>query len=344
MKRFSMALLWVLAACNSDDKGGETGNVDDTADTSDTSDTDTGDTDTGETDTVIPCETVAIATTPEDGTTDFYYRDTLGVTFSDDASGATIQILDASGVEVPSTVAWGDGNFQAEVTPTEPLDGDAQYQLHIAVCEYTGDVLFTTSAYGSPLAEEAAGLVGNTYVLDLSQADILQPEGLGYLLAAYLTEPILLGVDHADESVIGMVGAQGFKKNDGTYKQVGTEVWIFPDADFTTSPYFAASTPEISIDYADVAIPIENFSLAGTFAADGSKIGGGWASGLGDTRNMGPLLELGDDPGAVCTLISALGLSCETCSDGEPYCVFLEVEFDEAPLATGLTIDTSVGG
>lgn len=344
MKRYGLALLWVLGACKGDDKGGETGNVDDTGDTDTAGDTDTStDTDT-DTDTDVPCETVAIATTPEDGTTDFYYRDALGVTFSDDASGATIQLLDGAGAEVATTVTWGDGNFQAEVTPVEPLDGNTAYSLHIEVCSYSGDVLFTTSEYGTELAESAAGLVGNTYVLDLSKADILQPEGLGYLLAAYLTEPILLGVDHADESLIGMVGAQGYKKNDGTYKQVGTDVWIFPDADFTSAPYFAASTPEISIDYSDVAIPIESFSLAGTFAADGSKIGGGWASGLGDTRNMGPLLELGDDPGAVCDLITALGLSCETCADGEPYCVFLEVEFDEAPLAEGLTIDTSVGG
>lgn len=343
MRHFSFGLLWVLAACNGDDKGGDTGAVDDTGTPTDTSDTDTNDTDTDTVDTSVPCETVAIATTPDDGTTDFYYRDTLGVTFSDDASGATIKLLDGAGAEVASTINWGDGNFQAEVVPNEPLDGDAAYQLHIEVCEYTGDVLFTTSSYGLPLAEEAAGLVGSTYVLDLSKADILQPEGLGYLLAAYLTEPILLGVDHADESVIGLVGAQGYKKNDGTYKQVGAEVWLFPDADFTSSPYFAASTPAISIDYSDVAIPIENFSLAGTFAADGSRIGGGWASGLGDTRNMGPLLALGDEPDAVCTLMSALSLSCEACADGEPYCVFLEVEFDEAPLAEGLTIDTTVG-
>lgn len=340
MTRFGLAVLFALAACNDDDKGAETGNVDDTgtdtdSDSSVDTDTDTG----GDTDTVVPCETVALATSPEDGTTDFYYRDTLGITFSDDASGATIQLLDSAGAEVPTTASWGDGNLQVVLTPDASLQGNSAYTLHIEVCEYSGDVMFTTSEYGTALEGDASSLVGNTYVLDLSKADILQPEGLGYLLASYLTEPILLGVASADASTIGLLGAQGYKKNDGTYKQVGTDVWVFPDADFTSAPYFAASTDAISIDYSTVAIPIENFSLAGTFASDGSKIGGGWASGLGDTRNMGPLLELGDDPGAVCTLITALGLSCENCSDGEPYCVYLEVEFDEAPLAEGLTID-----
>lgn len=348
MYRFTLMALGFLGACGTDkDKGGTDTVGDDTAstDTDTGEDTDTGDDtsgETGETDTTPPCETIATATSPEDEEDEFFYRDSLSVTFSDDASGATLQILGPDGVEVPSTASWGDGNLQVEVTPDSPLVGNTTYTFHIAICEYSGDVTFTTSPYGADLEEEESSLVGNTYVFDMSKADIVQPEGLGYLLASYLTEPLLIGVDHLDTeaATIGMVGAQGLKKSDGTYKQVGTEVWIFPDADFSSSPYFAASTPSITIDYGDASIPIGDFALEGTFSPDGLSIGGGHASGLGDTRNMGPLLGLGDAEDAVCTLIDSLGLSvgCEACPDGETLCLFLEVYFDEADIADGVTI------
>lgn len=346
MIRFSLLALGFLGACNSDkDKGTGDTVTDDTASTDTDTATDSGDSadsaDTG-TDTAPPCETIATATTPEDETTDWFYRDNLSVTFSDDASGATLQILGPDGAEVPSTAVWSDGNFQVEVVPDAPLVGSTTYTLHIGVCSYTGDVSFTTSVYGGALEEEPATLVGNTYVFDMSKADIVQPEGLGYLLASYLTEPLLIGVDHldTDTNLIGLIGAQGYKKSDGTYKQASTEVWIFPDADFASAPYFEAATPSITIDYGDASIPIENFALEGTFSPDGQSIGGGHASGLGDTRDMGPLLGLGDNPTAVCSLIDSLGLTvgCEACSDGEELCLFLEVNFDEAEIASGVTI------
>lgn len=344
MHRYGMFLLLALAACKDDDKNGETGNIDDTGDTADTSETgDTGD--TADTNVEVPCETVAIETEPEDEEDAWFYRDPMTVKFSDDASEAVLQLFGPDGAEIPTTATWADGNFQVEIAPTTALLGSTTYTLHIEVCEYTGDVTFTTSVYGSALEESADALVGNTYVLDLSRSEILQPEGLGVLLASYLTEPLLIGVDHADESVIGLVGAQGYKKSDGSYKQVGDQVWIFPDADFTTNPYFSASTESIGIDYSGATITIESFELSGTFAPDGSAIGGGHAQGWGDTREMGPLLELGDDPGAVCEFIAMLGLGveCSECADGEPYCLFIEARFDEAPIAEGLTIDTSVG-
>ncbi len=340
MLRYGLFLFGALAACN-DDKGEETGNIEETGDTGESGETGETDDETGDTNVVTPCETVATATTPEDEESGWYYRDPLFVTFSDDAAGATFALTDPAGTAVSLSEGWSDGNFQVTLTPDVPLAGNTTYTLHIEVCEYTGDLTFTTSAYGSPMEESADALVGKTYVLDLSKSEILQPEGLGLFLASYLTEPLLIGVNNADESLIGLVGAQGYKKADGTYKQVGDDVWIFPDADFTTNPYFSASTPSIGIDYLDATITIESFELAGTFAPDGSAIGGGHAQGWGDTREMGPLLELGDDPGAVCEFIDALGLgvSCSACADGEPYCLFLEVEFDEAPLAEGLTIE-----
>jgi len=343
MIRSGLLLLGLLAACHNNDKGEETGKIDDTSETGD--DTGTPNDDTGDThETSDPsCETVLTGTDPEDGSTGWFYRDALWLTFSDDASGATLVLYDSDDNVVPTTETWSDGNFQVSVAPEAPLLGETTYRLHVEVCEFSGDLTFSTSQYGAPLEESTDALVGNTYVLDLSQATILQPDTLGPLLASYLTEPILIGVDHADDTTIGLVGAQGYKRSDGTYKQVGTDVWIFPDADFSENPYFSASTDYIAIDYGGTTIPIEQFELSGTFAPDGSAIGGGHAQGWGDTRNMGPLLGLSDDPSAICDYIDLLGLgvSCSPCADGGNYCLFLEAVFDEAPIADGLTIDTS---
>lgn len=345
MTRTALGLFWLLAACNDKDKNpGDTGNVGETGDSSPDDSTATDDSSGGDDSTVIPCETKVNETIPEEDSDEsvaWFYRDPLFVTFSDDASAATVVLYGPDGAEVPTTKTWSDGNFQVEITPDTPLLGSTTYTLHMEVCEYSGDLVFTTSVYGSALEESADALVGNTYVFNLSQAEILKPEGIGPLLSSYLKQPLLIGVDHADASVIGLIGSQGKQKDDGTYVQDGTTIWTFPDADFTTNPYFSAATDAISIDYYGTDIPLESFTLAGTFAPDGGSIGSAEASGLGDTRNMGPLLDLGDDPNAVCGLVDSLGLpdvACEPCADGEPYCLYLEVRFDDAELEEGLIL------
>lgn len=333
MRAFSITVIGLLAACNGDKT---TPDTDEPVDTSDP--VDSGD--SGDTGVEPTCETTVYATTPEDETKDFYYRDPISVTFSDDASDAVITLTDGSGAAVGVSTSWSDGNFVATITPDSPLAGSTDYKLHIEICEYAGDLSFTTSPYGDALVEEPPSLEGNTYVFDLSKADIVEPEGLGYLLKSYLTQPLLIGVDHADASTIGLIGAQGELKTNGSYVQYGSDVWIFPDADFGSAPFFVANTDRIVIDYSSIEIPLETFYLEGSFAPDGSSIGGGYASGWGDTRNMGPLLGLSDDPNAVCGLIDSLqlGINCEECSDGGAYCLFLAAEFGEAALEEGLTI------
>lgn len=341
MNRNIPLLLLALIACNKDKNGEETGGADDSGPVVDDSggdDTGGGD-DSNNPDT--PCTTVPLEISPEDGESGWYFLDPLSITFSESAASATITLKDSAGAEVPTTVDWGEGALIATVTPDGGLAGSTTYTLDIAVCEYTGSVSFTTDVYGDPMSVEPSSLIGLTYVFDLGQAEITEPENLGYLLAYYLTQPLLIGVQDATDTEITLIGAQGKLKNDGTYSQYGTDVWYFPAADFTAAPYFSASTDAINISYSGYDIPLEDFHLEGTFAPDGSSIGGGFASGMGDTRNMGPLLGLDDDPNAVCALIDGLelGVSCDSCSDGEPYCLYLEVEFANSYVADGVTIE-----
>ena len=118
----------------------------------------------------------------------------------------------------------------------------------------------------------------------------------------------------------------------------GFPIWDFGSATFEDAPYFASDLTDIELDYDGVPIPIYGFSLYGTFAPDGTSIGFAGASGLGDSRHMGPLIGAGSDPSAICDTAASLGVSCEDCPDGNPYCLEIELEFEPAPLVAGIDL------
>ena len=62
-------------------------------------------------------------------------------------------------------------------------------------------------------------------------------------------------------------------------------------------------------------------------------------TGLGDTSGMGPLMGFGNDPNAVCDLLSDYGISCQDCPDGAgQYCVTLTGIIDTADAVPGLNV------
>ena len=332
------ALLGSLAlmACNKD-KDTETGDTSDsgsvdTGDSTETGDTDTSDTDTGD------CVAAVIATSPTANATDIYYRDTFTVTFDDDGSAAVISILDGGGTDVANEVTWSEGNVQAYVKGTlAPL---TTYTLHVEECGVTTDVPFTTSDLGTPLEGGNASMLNRTYMVQLSEANITTPALLDAIASEYLTVPLLFMVSSVDETSMGLLGGLGYHENDGTYTQLTAyPTWDFPAGDFTESPFFAAQAATVTITYGDIPIPIENFYLEGVFTADGSFIKNGKATGKADSRFMGPLIsQPADAYSAFCDLGSKLGISCEACSDGEPYCLYIVAEDITGYYQDGLTI------
>jgi hypothetical protein len=66
-----------------------------------------------------------------------------------------------------------------------------------------------------------------------------------------------------------------------------------------------------------------------------------WIGGLVDTRNLGPLLEIGDsgDDEVVCEYLSVFGVDCIDCGDGDELCLYVEAHFGDADLVPGLTLD-----
>lgn len=330
MTRLLLPFLGLLVACESDTS--KTG-PDDTGATVDTSDT--GDNDTATND----CTVTTVSTSVSEGATGVYYRDTFTVSFSGDAraAGATVALADAAGVTLDVALDWSEGNVQASFSSV--LAPETDHTLTVSVCGVDTTVNFRTSALGSPLEGEPSMLEGQTYVFRLSDSEITQPRFLDAVAGTYLTVPILVSVVAADASSIELIGSLGELLNDGSYRQVPREpTWAFPAADFTGHPYFEASSDRIVLAYAGIDIPVEQFTLSGTFSADGTRLEEATVTGFGDSRNMGALLGQADNPDAMCDLAEAAGVSCTDCADGEPYCLYIVAEQIDALEVPGVTI------
>jgi hypothetical protein len=286
-------------------------------------------------DTGAPCDAplnIDVPVTPADGASAVYWRDAITLTFDADASQTDITLADAAGAEVETALSWDASRMNVTVLPALALAPNTTYGLTVFGCGNDAVYTFTTAEWGEPLDIAPIDLVGRVYNFDLAGADYAKPEGLGTLLGLYLTEPLLFQITDVTTGGITLMGAQGMV--DGTSGEIVQNrtfsTWDFGQASFSDAPFFGATTAGIAIDYADSVIPMHNFHVEGTFAADGSMIGGGVASGHGDTRDMGPLLQLGGDPNAVCDFASGLGLDCVDCPDGNPWCLEIEAHFDDA--------------
>jgi len=290
----------------------------------------------------LPCTADINDVDPADGSTGWLYRDVLTVEFDEipEFDSVRLELVDDAGTEVAFTTEWNE-EHSLEVYLTAELTGSTTYIL-TAGCKNEVSTTFQTSVYGASMDVENADLIGNTYELDLPGANFTEPPAVGALLGSFLTAPLLANVEAADAESLTLRIAQGYWDDEGNVFQNPYETtYPFPAADFTSAPYFAADTERIDIAYGDSNIPIENMHLEGTFAPDGSSMGGAWFGGLVNTSEMAPLLELGsvDEPDVICEYLSVFGLSCEACGDGTPYCLYIEAHFGDARLVEGMEFD-----
>ena len=291
-------------------------------------------------DTGTACDVEVLQVTPESGATNVYWRDDIRVVFADYAAPASITLTSAGGVVVDTNLSWDDVRMNVRIVPADALEASTTYTVAIEGCGDPTSFEFTTGAWGSPLTIDVSELIGRVYNVDLAGADYEKPEGLGTLLGLYLTEPLLFQVTGVTETTITLMGAQG--KLDGQTGEIvqnrAFRTWDFGTVSFADNPFFGATSPGIVIDYDGSVIPMHNFYVGGTFSEDGTELGGAMASGYGDTRDMGPLMQLGDDPDAVCDFAAGLGLECVACPDGNNWCLEIEAHFDDAEWLEGLDL------
>lgn len=305
-------LLALLVACHRD-PAPDTGPVIDTGWFADTGD--------------WRCADRLMSTRPDAGTSDWYGRDPLVVrTGTREPALYDAWIVDHDGVPVGSTFEWTPDQPEGIVSPTEPLAPSSTYSLVVQDCEGLQFVPFGTSALGEPLVGGPESLIDATFAVRLQDAVWDQPAGLGGLIALYLDWPVLLGVQFANDDIVDLIGAQGYLDSNGKARQIpSSPTWDYPLASFAEAPYVDTTAPEIHIAASSsVVLPVYNFRLRTTFAADGSSIAGARVSGLADTRDLGPALDMGEDDGAVCTAATAFGVTCVPCPDAQPYCLQMD--------------------
>lgn len=320
MKKTALILfpLLVLACGKADGDAVDTSDID-----TQNPDTDTS-VDSGETDTEVPCTAEVIEITPEDGEDDVFYRDSLSVAFTEDASAAAFALTDDStAVVLEHVVSWGEGNLMATLEPTEFLAGATTYTLTVNVCEVETAASFETSVYGQPIEGGNETLTGLTSVILFENVNFTQPENIGPIIAGYLDIPLLVGVLGAGTDSVDVVAAQGYFHNVNGYMQrINEPSWTFGQVDLDGNAYFSGQVAEIDFGDSNLSIPVHDFSLSGTFAPDGSHFAGGTIGGQVDSRFMAPMFGQ-TDPGYPCELMTSLGAECEACPDGEIYCLTL---------------------
>lgn len=153
---------------------------------------------------------------------------------------------------------------------------------------------------------------------------------------------MLLGVVDDDGASIGLrlgVAVEGVSPPEQDL-DVGTVDFT---ADASSSPYFEVSGESASLALSDVTVDVSDIEVSGTFAADGSDIGGLRLSGLVDTRGLVPLVDEAGAPDTICDLVTGFGESCVTCPDGTDYCLRLTIEDVPATEVRGLSVEASSG-
>ena len=292
---------------------------------------------------ITECEE-SLETTPsiELSSSSWFYRDAIRLVFAEQNVNLTVTATNSAGEDVPVSFEWNDSRELAEVLPEAGTwDGNESYTLSIAYCQHSAALSFATSDYGLPLEASANSLVGKTFNIDLATASYTDPPGIGTLLGQNIDQPLLFGVETATDNSLDFIAALGFVDDFGTIEQV-TSLWYFPDADFSSSPFFDAYSEALQIEYGTISIPIFDFKISGTFSADGNRIGNAHFEGLGNTSEIGPALAPGMNEHSICDMLAASGANCVACpgdDSGEEFCAFLAGDIDEVSIIPNMVLE-----
>ena len=172
----------------------------------------------------------------------------------------------------------------------------------------------------APLAPTSADLEGRVYSIPLGALHVVEPAGLGALLAEAVDRDLLVYV--AQESSDSLALAAALAGADGQQDPCEV-VRAFPAADWSQNPLFEAGPGVLEASFAGSPAQFRELVLAGVFDADGGAWRDGTLSAELDTRELQPALsEFGD----LCALVAELGGACHACDDGADACFDLRVD------------------
>jgi len=274
---------------------------------------------------VQSCGVEASSSSPSSGSANIYVKSSVSFELSAEDATATISLADSAGTAVSGSSSV-DGTT-VTFTPDADLTPSTEYTASLTYCGSAdpATATFTTSDLGTPLENSIAG---NTYAVDVASGTFVQPAGVGSLIGDAINVNILLGIvdDANDELVVrGAISEEGSMAQDTCTETLED----FPAADFSSSPYFEIPEGDLTLSVAGYTATIYSLNVSGMFSADGSYFGGGELRGKLDARDLVDIAnELGlgaESADDICALVVGFGVPCEPCSDGNPYCVGVEV-------------------
>ncbi len=284
----------------------------------------------------VGCEVTIEETLPVPDSISADYRADIEFHLSDPDSTATITST------IAGTTTLLDDGETVVFNPTDSLASSTAYAVTLDYCGGSATLNFTTSALGTELAEPSI-LVGRTYALDLRNARIVEPAGIGSVLTSYLEQVILVGVSSVSDTEIEMLGAIAKEAVEPPAQEFCDPSIPFPPAAFT-QPFFQIGPETTTLSVAGYALEVGDLEISGTFAADATYFGGGVLAGTIDTRPLAPLLDDSGDEGAICDLAISFGAVCEACpADGEPFCLTLVADQIVGAEVEGTTLVTVAG-
>jgi hypothetical protein len=274
------------------------------------------------------CNVHVVFTEPTDGAEGV--AESTDVTFTLDDVDATA-FAGVDGVPGTSTSAGRKVIFD----PDDDLESGTTYTARVCTCNGEESITFTTGS-DEPEARVAvadpADLEGRTWSFDLTTGDWTEPPGVGSLFASYATNRYLVGVTGSTSTTLEV--RTGW--DDGAGAQDTCSMTTDGTADFSVNPDFTWAGGAGSLALTG-SWDVEESSLSGWFAEDGSVIHEATVSGLWDTRGFSE--EAIGTASELCDLIVSFGDSCEACSDGEDLCLRVTIEALEGDEVTPLELD-----
>jgi hypothetical protein len=332
--RRALLLIPLMLACNGGEEDTDKGSAtDDTAATAggDDGGDDGGDGggDGGDGDDPVPCAVSVADAAPADGASDHDYRAAISFTLSAADGAAALSLVDAEGADVPGTAAGSEGDTVWTFTPSSELLPESGYTATLAFCADTDEPASASTAFTTlpEIDPFECDLTGKTFWVDLQSATWNEPNGVAPLLLGGLDNDILLGVERHEGAEVDIVGAA----DDGARAQDYCQAtWAFPTGDFSLAPSFSVGPEDTDVSFNGFPMTMEQLRIEGEFSRDCSTLDDAELTAQIDVRTIKELVNelLGvEDPDTICTLMAGFGTTCAACpSDGEPYCIPVEVE------------------
>ncbi len=282
---------------------------------------------------------------PSPGQTDFFFGDNLWVVFEFAPESALLTLLDGDGNTVPGASTTSEDGARYTFDPSTFLQPSSDYTLQVQAGSLAGPplhVAFRTSAHGLPTNPEAGGLGGAVFLVDVSNAVLLEPAIAGAVVLSEIESwNLLMGFaeqssfEAAEQPGVHLSASLG-RATDLGWEQdpcartasfsLGSD-GLYGTADDTPAtwndPRLEFGPRDIDFLVGLVRASVKDLHFEGLFHPDLLDMRDFSVEGIFDTRALDVVFQSASEEGITCDLLEALEIPCQECGGDfpGPFCV-----------------------